>query len=68
MDWIAAVFYFIGVFLLGEKRKEGFLCYAVENILWVVVALRLHLHGLLLVTGVGCVLQIRNYLKWRRQE
>ncbi len=66
MDWIAAVFYFAGALLLGGKHKEGFLFYAAENAIWMVIAFRFGLYGLLLIVVIGTGLNVRNYLKWRR--
>jgi len=69
-DWIAATFEILGVWKVGNKKKIGFILAAICNITWMVVALMTtpKLYGLLTVVCVLFVMNIRNFIKWKREE
>jgi hypothetical protein len=67
-DWIAGGCELTGSYLVGNKRKIGFICNAVGNAVWTYVAIKTEIYGLLLVVVPSLVLSGRNWLRWRRQE
>jgi hypothetical protein len=69
-DWIAAILELSGVWKLGNKKKIGFLLSAACNATWMIVALITtpKLFGLLFLVIVLFFLNIRNYIKWKKEE
>ena len=68
LDWIAASFAIIGVYLIGYKNKYGFLFCVVSGLLWIIVALYTGLYGLFLEVTPLFFLNIFNFIKWKKQE
>ena len=66
LDWLAASFELSGNWLIGNKRRVGFLLCIVCNILWVIVAFKTGVYGLLLVVIPAFFINTRNFLKWRK--
>jgi len=64
MDYIAAIFELLGLYVIGSKSKNGFLFNIIGNIIWVIVSFHSHLYGLLLVTIPAIFINIYNYRKW----
>ncbi len=69
-DWIAAVLELMGVWKIGNKDKSGFIIAGLCNITWMVVALTTtpKLYGLLSVVIILLFINIRNYIKWKKEE
>lgn len=69
LDWIAAVFELIGAWLIGNKVKWGFICYLWCNALWIAyVLVSDSTYGLLLVIIPSIFVNIRNFIKWTRED
>ena len=65
MDIIAGVIELLGLLLIGNKNRFGFVVFFVANLLWTFLAMRLHIYGLMMVTIPAMVLNCRNYRRWR---
>lgn len=68
MDWIAALFEIIGLWLVGNKRKIGFLSCAACSLIWIYVGLKRPMYGLSVAAAACLIAHIRNYLKWRGDQ
>jgi len=68
LDWIAGAIEISGNWLIGNKKRTGFVLNFVCQILWIVVAIRAKVYGLLLVVVPGIIVNIRNFIKWRQEE
>jgi hypothetical protein len=66
MDWLAGGCELSGLWLIGSKRRLGFLLNIAGCSLWVAVSLRSEIYGLLLVVLPAIVVNARNYLAWRK--
>jgi len=67
LTFIPAIFELLGVKFLGDKKKLGFIASAIGNVLWIAyVFVSDSTYGLLLVCGIAIILNIRGYIKWRR--
>ena len=66
MDWAAGGIELAGCWLVGNKRRSGFLLVALCDVLWIAVALTTGIYGLLLVVVPAFVIALRNYRKWGR--
>ena len=67
LDWIAALFEISGLWIIGNKKKSGFLLLIGCSISWIILGLMHHLYGLSVAACVCFVIHVRNYLKWKRK-
>jgi hypothetical protein len=69
MGWLATAIMLYGSFLVGERNKIGFLCQIMGNAMWGVVGLTRGFQlDLVVVSLAFCILYIRNYRKWCREN
>ena len=68
MDILAGILELIGIWKVGDKKKIAFVFYTFANLIWIYVAFHAHVYGLLLVVIPAIVMNIRNWLKWSREE
>lgn len=66
MDWLAGVIELLAGWIIGNKRKVGFILLAICDIIWAYVAISREVYGLLLVVIPAFFINIRNYRKWKR--
>ncbi len=67
--WLASAAELLGLWMVGNKIKFGFLISIIGNIIWVVVALLgLPATGLLLVVVPAIFINVRNFIRWKKQE
>jgi len=64
IDWLAAIFGLLGLWLLAEKHKNGFLLGIVADIFWIILGAQKGLPGLVVVCSILIIINIRGYLKW----
>jgi hypothetical protein len=65
LDWLGMALSLLGVYLLGNKNRNGFLSFILANILWVIL-------GVFFMKSVGIVIgnlaflgiNIRGYARW----
>lgn len=68
LDWISAAFALVGVFLVGQKNKYGFLVCMISGVCWCFVAISTGVYGLFLEVLPLFVLNSYNFYKWRKEE
>lgn len=69
MDWLAAVFELAGGWIVGNKNRIGFLLLFGCCVAWVLhVTLVRGSYGLLMVVIPSMLINVRNFIKWRRKE
>jgi hypothetical protein len=66
MNWIAAFFEMLSMYLVGNKRRIGFLTFVCGSCCWAIVAIIHHLYGLFVVAFICASINVRNYLKWKK--
>lgn len=66
MDWLAGILGLIAAYVIGCKKRSGFVIRIVEDTLWIYIAIRTGLYGLLIVCFLHLVLNIRNFYRWKR--
>lgn len=66
IDLLAGAVDLAGCYIVGNKRKVGFVLNFVGNLGWVYVAFSMRVYGLLLVVLPALVLNVRNYHKWSK--
>lgn len=68
IDWLAAGFELSGDWLVGNKRKIGFVLKIICCVLWIVVAVKSGVYGLLAVVVPALFVNVRNFLKWKSKR
>lgn len=69
MDFIIAALELSGGWVVGNKNKIGFLLLMASNVGWVLwVLITKQTYGLLLVVIPAFVINIRNYIKWLKEQ
>jgi len=68
MDLIAGFLELCGIYLLGSKKRLGFILNAIACFLWIYVAVVRDIYGLLLVVVPAIFLNLRGFIKWIENE
>jgi hypothetical protein len=67
MDFLAATFALIGVYLIGSKSRWGWLCCLCSGITWMIVAYQTKVWGLYLEVIPLIFLNVRGFIKWSKE-
>ena len=65
IDFVAGGVELTASYVIGNRKRYGFLLNIVGNLAWMYVAVTAKVYGLLLVVVPALVLNVRNYWKWR---
>ena len=69
IDIVAGVLTLLGVYMVGNKNKFGFLIALASNIAWITyVIVTGHTFGVALECLPLTVINLRNFIKWRKEE
>lgn len=68
MGWVAWTLVFIGVYLLGQHNRAGFLVASSGGVLMMVHALGMGDGSLFVANILMIALHLRNWWKWGREE
>ena len=66
IDWLATVCGLTDVYLIGSKKKVGFLIMMVASLSWMTVGFMINSLALILGSAVLFSLNVRGWLKWHR--
>ena len=69
MDFMAAILELTAAFMIGNKNKFGFILFFITGICWITYVITTKsTYGLLLVVIPALGINIRNYIKWSKEE
>jgi hypothetical protein len=67
MDFIAGLFELLGLWIVGNKSKWGFIINIIGGICWVLYVMYSgHTYGLLVVVIPALFINTRNFIKWKK--
>lgn len=66
IDWLATVCGLTGVYLIGSRKKVGFLIMMVASLSWLTVGFMIQSMALIVGSAVFFSLHVRGWLKWRK--
>lgn len=66
IDFVAAGLELSGMYTVGNKKRTGFLLHIAGDIVWIYIGITAGLYGLISIAGLALVLNVRNFVKWRR--
>lgn len=67
MDWIVSGLALYSMWLLGHKRRSGWLYRAASQGIWIALAIRKELWGFLPLAVFAGVLALRNFYLWSKE-
>jgi nicotinamide riboside transporter PnuC len=68
IDWLAMALSLLGVYLLGNKKKSGFVIFAISNLIWAGLGFTImHSLGVAIGNLVFFVINTRGYMRWVRE-
>lgn len=68
IDILAMALTFIGLILIGNKNKFGFIFALLGNSIWIVLGFWIGSFGLLFANLVLIIIYIRNFIKWNKRD
>lgn len=68
VDWIVTVLVFTGIFLLGDKKKAGFIVGMVSSVFAFLFSFQIGSIANGVTSVVLFVLYLRGYLKWKKTK
>jgi len=68
LDWVAMLFGFYGMWLLGKKRKVSFIFTGIGTIAALCVAFLSSQYGFIVANSIMIGLSARNYMIWHKEE
>lgn len=66
VDIIAMCFTFVGLYLIGNKKRFGFVIAAIGNSLWITLGTFIQSYGIIIANAVIIALYTRGFLKWKK--
>jgi hypothetical protein len=63
-DWAAMVLSVVSLWMLGSRRRSGFVLMAVGNAAWIVYGIMAQNLPVIISNAVFVVLNLRGYVKW----
>lgn len=64
VDWLAMALTFLGIYLLGNKSRYGFIVLMLGNLCWAAVGLWAHSLPMLLANLGFFGMNVRGVIKW----
>lgn len=68
LAWLALAFELSGNWLIGDKRRWGFVVKVLGSLAWLAVAVLSGIHGLIAASILGGLISVRNFVHWRRRS
>lgn len=68
MDIFAGIIAIIAKILTGNKNKWGHIGHIIAESIWIFIAIKLNLYGLIIIAIPTILISIRNFLKWNNEK
>lgn len=66
VDWAATILTFLAIYLLGEKKRSGFIFMICGNVAWLALGWLTESAAMLLANLGFVILNLRGLVKWGR--
>lgn len=64
IDWIAMVFTFVAIYLLGNQSKAGFVTMMCGNSCWMIVGMMTSSIAMVIANAVFFAMNVRGWINW----
>lgn len=68
IDWVAMVFTFIGIYLLGNRSKFGFATMMAGNSCWIAVGFLTSSLAMVIANAVFILMNARGWHQWKKHD
>lgn len=68
LDWVAMVLTFSAIYLLGSKRRAGFVIMGTGNLFWSAIGIWAGSYAMVIANLGFLAMNARGYWKWQRNE
>jgi nicotinamide riboside transporter PnuC len=68
VDWFAMAFTLCAIYLLGDKKRAGFVVMICGNSCWIAVGYLSSSLAMMIANVVFLAMNLRGYLRWSNQE
>lgn len=68
IDWLATACGLLGVYLLGNKNKLGFVLFMVASMSWITFGIMTGSIAVIIGSTIFFTLHIRGFINWVREE
>jgi nicotinamide riboside transporter PnuC len=68
IDWLAMCLTFAAIYLLGSKRRSGFVLMIAGNFLWCAIGTWAHSYAMIVANLGFLAMNIRGFAKWTNSE
>lgn len=69
IDWIGIVLGLVGVHMLGNKNKWGFIIFALSNLLWLFLgAFWMNSSGMIVGNFIFMLINMRGFINWSKNH
>jgi len=69
IDWAAIILGLYAVYLLGNKRKIGFIYFSISNALWIILGVfYMSSYGMAIGNLAFLLINIRGYIQWHQES
>ena len=68
VDWFAMAFTLCAIYLLGDKKRAGFVVMICGNSCWIAVGYLSSSLAMMIANVVFLAMNLRGYLRWSSQE
>lgn len=68
MDYFAGLIEILAKYIVGRKNKWGWLIHIFSGLLWTVIAFRIKVYGLLIITVPAFFINLYNFWKWHKEK
>jgi len=65
MDWVGNGLLMVSLYLLGKKKRVGWLVGIFGNLAWMIVGLRIEMTSLLFVGFVMALFNVKGWIEWK---
>jgi hypothetical protein len=65
MDIVASILELLGLWLIGNRTRLGFVCSLFGCAAWCYVAVTREVYGLLIIGVAAIIINARNWWRWR---
>jgi hypothetical protein len=67
-DWAAMALTLLAIYMLGDKRRMGFVIMIIGNLSWVVVGILADSLAMILANLIFGAMNVRGIVKWSREQ
>ena len=68
IDWVATVFTFLAIYMIGNKNRYGFVIMMIGNASWIIIGYLTESIAMMVANGAFIAVNIRALIKWSASE